>query len=193
MVERTQPLAGIARAGRHGPESAGGPGVTLSLPPRGSLWQVAPWAGTFDAVAAKLAAALGAEALPAPGRMAAAGDRLVAHVEPLKYWVMGPDGAECPLALDPEEGATLDLSHNDSAVRVTGPKAADLIARLCPIDLRERSFPPMSFASTQAHHMITRVLRTEAFYEVWVMRSFAQDMWELLTHHAEQFGLACEL
>lgn len=190
MVDRASPLAGIATAGTHGPVAEGGPGILLSLPPRGSLWQVAAWPHTFGAVSTKLANALGIDAMPAPGRLATcSGGRFAARVEPLKFWVFGKDGAEVPLGLTPEEGATLDLSHNESVVRVEGPHAADLIARLCALDLRERAFPDLSFATTQAHHMIMRLARHGGGYEVWVMRSFAEVMWELLVHHGAQFGL----
>lgn len=193
MVERVQPLAAIAAPGTHGVIGEDGPGIVLSLPPRGSLWQVAPWPETYAEVAGELAAALGLSEMPAPGRLAACdGERLVTRVEPLKFWVFGPDGAEAPLTPEPDRAMALDLSHNDSAVRVEGRNARDLLARIVSIDLRQRSFPDMSFATTQAHHMITRVLRRDSDgpgYEIMVMRSFAEVMWDLLVEHGAQFGL----
>ena len=75
--------------------------------------------------------------------------------------MVGPDGAECPLTPGPEHGAVLDMSHDQAGIAVEGEDAAELLKRLVPIDLRERAFPNLSYATTLAHHMITRVLRRD--------------------------------
>lgn len=184
MVERASPFAAEVAGARAG--------IRLSAVPRGSVWQVACWPESFGEIEGGLADALGCAA-PGPGAVAvAADDRLLVRVEPLKWWVLGPDGADCPLTPDPERGARLDMSHDQAGIAVEGPDAAELLKRLVPVDLRERSFPDLSWATTLAHHMITRVLRRDRDgvpgYRVMVMRSYADDLHEILAHHLAHFG-----
>ena len=192
MAERASPFAAAVAGDRAG--------IRLTALPRGSLWQVACWPETFEEVRDALAGALGCDA-PPPGRVSAAtsssgGDRLLVRVEPLKWWVIGPDGshggADCPLTPGPDRGAWLDMSHDQAGIAVEGGNAAELLKRLVAIDLREGAFPDLSFATTLAHHMITRVLRQDRdgapCYRVMVMRSYADDLRELLAHHLAHFG-----
>lgn len=184
MVERSFPFAAEVTGDRAG--------VRLSALPPGSIWQIACWPETHDEVRDALARALGCAA-PPPGRVARGPDgRLLVRVEPLKWWVFGPDGADCPLRPEPGQGAWLDMSHDQAGVIVTGKNAAELLKRLIPIDLRERSFPDLSHATTLAHHMITRVLRQDEndvpSYRVLVMRSYADELRQLLGHHLAHFG-----
>lgn len=183
MAERASPFATTVA------ESMSG--IRLSALPRGSVWQVACWPETFDEMEGQIVAAFRCTA-PAPGRVVSTeDDRLLIRVEPLKWWIIGPDGAECPLAPGPDRGATLDLSHDQAGIAVEGIAAAELLKRLVSIDLRERAFPDLSYATTLAHHMITRVLRRDRgtpCYEVMVMRSYADDLHGLLANHLAQFG-----
>ncbi len=96
MAERASPFAAAVAGGRAG--------ISLAPLARGSIWQVACWPETFDETEGELAAAFRAEA-PRPGQVAVGpDDRLLIRVEPLKWWIIGPDGAECPLARGPERG-----------------------------------------------------------------------------------------
>ncbi len=182
MAERASPFAATVADSRAG--------IRLSALAPGSVWQVACWPDSFGQVEGELAAALGCDA-PAPGRVSIAGERLLIRVEPLKWWVIGPDGADCPLAPAPDRGAVLDMSHDQAGIAVEGADAAELLKRLVLIDLRDRAFPDLSWATTLAHHMITRVLRRDRGtpgYEVMVMRSYADDLHGLLAHHLAHFG-----
>ncbi|MEM9138317.1 MAG: sarcosine oxidase subunit gamma [Pseudomonadota bacterium] len=164
----------------------------MSTPPRAALWQVAAWPDTFTKVEKALAKACGADT-PMPGRaQPGKTDTLLIRVEPLKWWVMAPDGTECPLQPKAADGAWLDLSHDQAAVTLSGPDAAELLKRMVSLDLREAAFPNLSFATTHMHHMITRVLRQDnsgaPAYHVMVMRSYADDLRELAEHHIHRFG-----
>ena len=104
-------------------------------------------------------------------------------------WLCGL--ADCPLALGPDRGAILDMSHDHAGIALEGAAASELLKRIVPIDLRERAFPDLSWATTLAHHMITRVLRRDRGaprYEVMVMRSYAGDLHGLVAQHLAQFG-----
>ncbi len=184
MVDRSSPFAEPVNDSRAG--------ITVSAAPRGSLWQVACWPETFTSVEAALTAACGCEP-PPPGHMVRTADgRLLVRVEPLKWWIMGPDGAECPLMPGADQGAWLDMSHDQAALTVEGADAAELLKRLVSIDLREGRFPNLSFTTTEMHHMITRVLRDDADgprYQIMVMRSYADFLHEAVEHHLAQFGM----
>lgn len=184
MVERASPFAEPVAGDRAG--------ITLAEVPRGSLWQVACWPESFSAVESALAAACGRPA-PGPGRMVrTAGGRWLVRVEPLKWWIIGPDGGECPVTLDAEQGTCLDLSHDQAGIAIAGAEAVELLKRLVSLDLREAAFPNLSFATTEMHHMITRVLRNDddgPRYQIWVMRSYADTLREAVQHHLAQFGV----
>lgn len=179
MVERASPFAA---------DIAGeATGVSVSAVARGSLWQVAAWPDTFGSVEAALADACGCAA-PGPGRANETSDgRLLIRVEPLKWWILGPDGADSPLRPDQKEGAWLDMSHDQAAIVLTGDRSAEILKRMVSLDLREAAFPDLCFASTQMHHMITKVLRRDRdgvnAYQVMVMRSYADDLREIIAHH----------
>ena len=184
MVERASPFAAdVAASARE---------VSIAEVPRGSLWQVACWPETYTEIEGALGEACGC-APPAPGRMVETSDgRLLIRTEPLKWWVMGPDGAGCPLTPDADHGAWLDMSHDQAAVSVEGENAAEILKRMVSLDLRDAAFPDLSFASTQMHHMITKVLRRDRdgmpAYQVMVMRSYADDLREIIQHHLHRFG-----
>ena len=184
MVDRASPFAAdLAGAAQ---------GVTLSAVPRGSLWQVACWPETFNEIEGALTEACGCPA-PAPGRMAVTGTGgLLIRTEPLKWWVTGEDGADCPLTPSPDHGAWLDMSHDQAAIALQGENAAEILKRMVSLDLRDAAFPDLSFASTQMHHMITKVLRRDrdgqAAYQVMVMRSYADDLREIVQHHLHNFA-----
>ncbi len=183
MVERASPFAEAV--------SAKIDGVSVEALPRGSLWQVAAWWDSLASVEASLADACGCAA-PGPNRSVETKDgRLLIRVEPLKWWVLGDDGAACPLQPEPADGAWLDLSHDQAGLALSGPDATEILKRMVSIDLRDHAFPDGSFATTEMHHMITRVLRRDRDgprYEVMVMRSYADVLREVVAHHLAHFG-----
>lgn len=184
MVERASPFAaevtGTARD------------VVASAAPRGSLWQVAAWPDTFEAIETDLAKACGCAA-PGPGKAVRTGDgRLLIRIEPLKWWIIGADGADCPLMPEADAGAWLDMGHDQAGICLIGTGAVDVLKRMVSLDLREDAFADLSFATTQMHHMITRVLRQDwdgvPAYQVMVMRSYADDLREIIAHHLHSIG-----
>lgn len=186
MVERVSALAGLLDPRHEG--RAGPPGVRLGARRDLSLQQAAAWPVTAADAATALGAALGVEP-PAPGHCAEGRRGTLARIGPLKWWLIDAR----PVALDPALGAVLDLSHEQVAIRVSGPDAVALLTRIVAIDLRDAAFAPGAFAATGGHHMILKLRRlggAEPSYELFVMRSLARDMWQLLLEHARQFGVA---
>lgn len=183
MAERESALKGHYKTGRFG--ESGEPGVTLCEVPVAVLNQVAAWPDTIDAVGARAAEAAGVDAPPGPGAATTGSRGAVLRVEPLKWWLYG---VEAP-AVDPEEGATLDLTHARTQVRVTGPGARECLNRLIPLDLRGESFPVDSTANTAMHHVGVTLWHSRDGYELFLPRGFAVSLWEVLFDTAEQFGV----
>ena len=92
--------------------------------------------------------------------------------------------------LDPETGCSLDLSHSRTHVRISGPQAAEFLNRHLSLDLREKSFPVGSVASSAIHHVGVSLWRSKEGYELFIPRGFALTLWEGFIESAGQFGLA---
>lgn len=185
MAERISALAGQYHVGHHGnPDRTG---VILEDVRGLTLHQVAFWPETIDAVGKLVAKQIGARADAAAGPRAAtvgtAGAML--RIEPLKWWLYG---VAAP-ALDAEQGATLDLSHSRTHLRVVGDDAAEFLNRHFPLDLRPESFPVGTVASSATHHVGVTLWHSEDGYELFVPRGFALSLWEGFVESAAQFGL----
>jgi heterotetrameric sarcosine oxidase gamma subunit len=170
MADRLSPLTPLTAPRALGDIGPDGPGVMLSTRTDLSLWQVAAWPQSAAAVAQRLAGEAGA----------------VHRIGPLKWWIL--DGGRPDF--DAAEAVTVDLSHDQTPIRVAGPQAKALLQRVVALDLREKAFPVGGFAATGGHHLMLKLRRLEPqAFEVFVMRSFARNLWELLETHARQFGL----
>lgn len=182
--QRVSSLHGYYHTGRFGADEGSEPGVTFQEINELSLWQVAAWSEAFAALSKKLAKECGVTAAPAPGQAAVGNNGTLLRVEPLKYWVIGIQPSE----LSADQGATVDQSHARTRLRVSGADAVTLLNRHLPLDLRERSFPVGSVASSALHHIGATLWRNEDGYDLFMPRGFAVSLWERLSHSAEQFG-----
>ena len=179
---RASALDGHYSKGHFGVE--GTPGVVFTEIRDLELHQVAAWPDSLAAVGAKAAEAVGAKAAPGPGKAVGGRDAALLRIEPLKFWIFGAPAPE----LAPEEGATLDLSHSRSHLRVAGGQAAALLNRNLPLDLRAASFPAGSVAASALHHVGVTLWHSGAGYELFLPRGFALSLWEVLQDGAAQFG-----
>lgn len=200
MVERISALhgransvgAGVAIAAAQNKNVPAGEGmvalsesaVTLSEIPQIIVHQIAAWHDTLAYVAAQAAQAAGVQAAPPGGRAAIGRHGALLRIAPLQWWLLG---GEVP-ALAPAQGATLDLSHARSQVRISGAQAAPLLNRHIPLDLRPHSFPCGAVASSTLHHVGVTLWHSPHGYELWIPRSFALSIWEMLVETAAQFG-----
>ena len=182
MVERVSALQGHVTKGRFG--EPGKIAVHVSEVPDLILHQIAAWPETLTDVGARAAAAIGAGLAPGPCSASTGGAAALLRIDPLKFWLFGAE----PLALEPDEGAVLDLSHSRTHIRIAGPDAAALLNRHLPLDLRESHFPVGAVASTAFHHCGVTLWRSQSGYELFLPRGFALSLWDLLLESAAQFG-----
>lgn len=187
MVERVSALAGHTAPTRFGLIGPEGPGVRLSERRLESLWLIAAWPDRLGPTGAAAAKAAGVKAAPGPGTSATGQGGTLLRIEPLKWLLISE--AETPRpALDPADGTVLELGHARTVIHVAGPRAAELMSRLVPLDLRPGRFPEGAVAGTVLHHVGVTVLAREGGYDILVLRSFGLALWELLLETAAQFG-----
>ena len=148
------------------------------------LFQIAAWPDSLSRVSTLAAEIAGAAEAPGPGKAIVGDKATLLRIEPLKFWLLGTAASD----LRAEEGATLDLSHSRTHLKVSGPHAATLLNRFLPLDFREEAFPTGSVASTAFHHVVITLWRSGAGYELFLPRGFALSLWELLREGAAQFG-----
>ena len=186
MVDRMSARAGYYRTGKFGilgeDQSAG---VILEDIHDLILHQVAAWPDTVDAVGEQAAKAAGSKTAPGPCQAEVGKNASLLRIEPLNWLMIGAEAPE----LDAQQGATLDISHSRTQIRVTGSEAVSFLNRQLSLDLREDSFPVGSVASSVIHHVGVTLWRSEQGYELFIPRGFALSLWEGMVETATQFGL----
>ena len=187
---RRSALEGHYRIGRFGARPEDVPGVALAERRPRSLVQVngAPESGV-------LAEALGvSDADVAPNRAFHAGAVRYAWNGP-RQW-LAESAAHHPgeligrieAALRPHGASTTDLSHARTVLQVSGTAAADLLAKLCPIDVEVMRTGDS--AVTLAGPFNVQLVKTEdEEFRLYVFRSFALAMWEMLRDEAAEFSV----
>ena len=182
-------LEGRYRTGRFGARSDDAPGVVLAECRPRSMVQLngAPEPGV-------LAGALGAAAADVtPNRRFEAGGVSFAWNGPGR-WLAESDERPPRELIDHLESAlaahgatTTDLSHARTVVRVSGRSAADLLAKLCPVDVE--AMRTGDSVVTLAGPFNVQVVKTgDEEFRLYVFRSFGLAMWEMLGDEAAEFG-----
>ena len=208
MAERISALHGHYAPGRIG--APGETGVVLREVRGLILHQISAWPDTLARVGEKAARAAGVESAPGPntareqrnparpaGEMDSAPDpdatasaidrtaiTALLRVDPLKWWILN---AKAP-QITAEQGTILDLSDARTHLRISGRRAANLLNRHLPLDLRPASFPEGAVASSALHHVGVTLWHSQYGYELFIPRGFALSLWEVLLQTAAQFG-----
>jgi heterotetrameric sarcosine oxidase gamma subunit len=155
----------------------------------------APWNGAM------------AKALGVPfGRAVRDGAGLVAGSGPGEWLVLAPPGTAGAVASRLERTAAesapqefvsvVDLTHGRALVRVTGPHAADLLARLCPIDLADDMTPDGSALRSSVAGVATDLIRDDQpagpSYLLHCERSSGQYLHDSLLAAGESLGIGVD-
>ncbi|MEE8270524.1 MAG: sarcosine oxidase subunit gamma family protein [Alphaproteobacteria bacterium] len=115
-----------------------------------------------------------------------------------------PDGA--PGLLDALGGAlaglaagVVDVGDNSTVIRLAGPRARDVLAKGCPLDLHARAFRPGQVAQSLIAGVDAVLHRTEAdddaggpVFEIYVRRSFAAYLWRWLADSGLEYGVTVD-
>ena len=203
MIEpylRQSALDHLGLAGR-GADAPGGAGVTLAektLPVAVNLRGKAADPAFVDAVRG----ALGLEPPTAPNTVAAGDGTALLWLGPDEWLAVQHDaapGAEAQLAaklraaLDGQHAAITEVGESLCCIAVAGPRARDLIAKGCPLDLHPRAFGGVRHCA-QSHLAKAAVtlhqVGEQPAYDLYVRRSFSDYLWRWLEDAAREYGVA---
>lgn len=191
MVDQVSPLGADFVPGLHG-NFTGFAGVVLSETQPGSILQLSAWPGQEKALIGVIKSVSGLALPDGAGGGIARKDKAAFGIAPGKFLVVEEaEGAATRYAeaLDGEVGVATDLSHGRTAIRVAGPKAEWVLAKLFAIDFALTAFPVAAGRSTTHHDVFTQIQRSDADqFDLYVFRSFARSFWKTLCHAAEEVG-----
>jgi len=128
-----------------------------------------------------------------------AANTVVTHDGLAVFW-LGPSewllvgevpGEQLAAALADRHHALVDVSDSRIAIGLSGPRARDVLAKLCPLDLAAPALAPGRCAGTilARGHMLLHVLAEDS-YDIHVHRSFADYAWRMLEDAALEYGVA---
>ncbi len=190
MLEQTSALVSHYQIGPAGDIGVDGPGATLHEIRDAGLWQISGWPETMDAVGAKLAGIVGADAAPGPLQSATGANGTLLRVQPFVWWLTRADAATATrvMEIDADQGTSLDLSQSRTVIRIEGPRARDLLNRGLPTDLRPAMLPDGAFVGGAIHLVGVHLHHRDGGYDLYIPRGFAVTLWEFLTETAAQWG-----
>ncbi len=189
---RQSPLAHLGLEGRAMTER-GAAGVAMSERPFPAILDLR---GEHKTVSAALELACGF-ALPEQANTAAAKGKTTAlWLGPDEWWVLAPDSAKAAeklaKGLDSKPAAVTEVGESRTCIRLAGPRARDLLAKGCPLDLHPRVFGPGSCAQGQLAKapVLIHQVSDEPAFDIYVLRSFSDYLWHWLEDAAREYRLA---
>jgi sarcosine oxidase, subunit gamma len=119
-------------------------------------------------------------------RAARAGERAALWLGPDEWLLLAPEMETLPLgstleaALQHLPHSLVDVSHRQTACRISGPQAATLLAAGCPLDLDASAFPV---------GMCTRTMLAKAEVVLWRIDAltFRLEVWRSYAAYVSQF------
>lgn len=147
----------------------GGTQITMAAPD--SVQSIMPNKGREVDVSGALSEAVGVP-LSQVGCMRMRGGVEVIWTGVNQWFVIGGKGVS---GLD--GAAITDQTDAWAVMELRGVASRDVMARLCPIDLRHLMIGQV--ARSEFAHMMSIIVAREGGFDIWVMRSFAQTAW----HH----------
>lgn len=190
-------LDGIAVAGRIG-RQVGAAGVTIGERTDLGLATVMVRKGRKADLAAAAERAYGV-ALPASSCLAAGPGAGFIGTGPGQWFVVSESLRNGALARDLGENlrglaSISDQSDGRAVVRISGPKAREVLAKGLPIDLDPRGFKPGDAATSLISYIGVQLWQVDGTptYDVAVFRGFAESFWGWLTASAAEFGAVVE-
>jgi sarcosine oxidase subunit gamma len=187
-------LAHLATPGRRG-RSAGPAGVTLSLVRDRACALVIARKAQMAALAAAVHAAYGI-ALPEGPRCSGTGVSFLGIGQ--GQWLALREGSNDGTAFEADLRALLagcasvsDQTDARVCIRAGGARVRDMLAKLLPVDLDERAFPPGAVASSLLGHISAVVARPDQSpsFEIFVSRSYTESLWCAMVPAGTEFGI----
>ena len=148
-----------------------------------------------DAFRQAVATALDLALPQVPNTTATAGGRTILWLGPDEWLVVAPpnDDGELPRtlrqALVGVAAAVTDISEARTVIIVSGPRARDVLAKGCALELHPQEFAPGSCAQSTIETLDVILHQTDEVptYELFVHRSFAEHLWLWLEDAALEY------
>ena len=110
------------------------------------------------------------------------------RIGPAQFWIVGPETDDTAARLQGHCAVT-PLSSSRVRIGLAGAPAREVLARLLPVDVHPAVFTPGSVALTGIHHTPVTVHCTgEDAFDIYAMRTFALNLWEVITDAARVFA-----
>ena len=188
-LRRRSPLEGARTDGRHGARPPVTPGVAI-VERRGlALMQVLARPGQEDAVAASL----GVD--PRPGLASETPSGTALWLAPGTWMLVAEEVEDGGLYRSLREdlsdlAAIVDQSHGRGVLRLAGPRARDVLAKGCRLDLHPRVFTPGMCAQCVIAQIGVLLNQCDDIptYDLYVLAGYVVDFLEWLTSSAAEFG-----
>lgn len=134
------------------------------------------------------------------GRAARDGDGiLVTGSGPGEWTLIGAPGAAPDMierveaASDGEFASAIDVTHGRALIRLSGAQSADLLAKVCSIDLSEETTPDGAAFRSSVAKVVTDVVRDDEdetpAYLLHCERSYGQYLFDALLDAGDEFGV----
>ncbi len=132
--------------------------------------------------------------LPPPLRCATAGPFTVLSTAPGAWLVLSEEGQGARFGRFAALAAVTDQSHGLAVLRLSGPRARDVLQKGLPIDLDPAAFAAGHAAATVCAHVGVTVWRPgmEESYDLAFARSFAASLWHGLEEAGREFGIGVD-
>ncbi len=113
--------------------------------------------------------------------------RTLMRTGPVQFWIIGPETDDFASRVQ-NSCAVTPLSHSRVRIGIEGVPARDVLAKLMPLDFHSAVFTPGRFAMTGLHHTPVTVHCVGAdSFDLYVMRTFALNIWEVITDAALEY------
>ncbi|WP_332691438.1 sarcosine oxidase subunit gamma [Devosia sp.] len=182
-LRATPALAGAA-GGIFGPAAPAGGGISIRALPEGDVLQV-------------LAAPDAGDLAPSLAAWAGHADFAVRPYGPGQWFVIAPSTsrghAEQLDGILAGQAAVFDQGHGRVRIAIGGTAVADMLAKGTAVDLDVTAFPVGQSATTLLGHVSVQLTRVAPDgFELLVLRSFAQDVWDSLIAMGREYGVTAE-
>ena len=185
-------LHGVALPGRYG-KTDGASGVTIAERTNIGLATVACRKGQDDGLKASVREAYGVD-LPLTSKMARGKTVSFIGTGPGQWLAVSKSLENQALADDliarlKGLASIVDQSDGRAVIRLSGPRARDVLAKGLAIDLDSRVFPEdVAVTSTISHMGVQLWQEAPESYDITLFRSVAESFWRWLTVSAAAFG-----